>query len=236
MGVARAELDVVLDRKGGNPKIVGRDGRATLAQLQKYPGVVLSCCIVGQEHTHPIAGQKLPESSEVLRFAVAGGKSSPQFANHDQGEENSRRPSHHLDPARFAPQKIAVGVCVERDVHLLPNFGINLLKRANRRIEGGIVLPCADQGIQIVMLDRGGGLSAPAVLGQPRSESHDFLVGKAFDGLFNFTNGAHARKNARITAGFKRQFLSARDGGSHNDTVGACPRRPAATKLNAFGF
>jgi len=147
MSIGSTKLDAMLEGERGNPEIIRRNGSALLSQLQENPGVMLRGHFIWGKHAHPRAGEELPETRLISRLPVSGGESGPQFSNHDQRQKNPGRPTHDVDSARFTPQKVTVRVSVERDVHLFPNLGIDLLKCANRSIEGRILPPSADQGI-----------------------------------------------------------------------------------------
>jgi hypothetical protein len=148
----------------------------------------------------------LSQTKQILRLPVAGGESSSQFSNHDQRKKNASGAAHDFHAARFAFQKAAVRVCVERDVHLLPSFGVDLLKHSDRSIEPRIIPPCANEGIQIMVLDHRRALTTTMMLGQPRSQPHHLGVRQAFYGMLNLINGAHDGNNAQTSTGFKSPF------------------------------
>ena len=120
--------------------------------------------LIWGKHVHPRAGEELLETGLISSLPAAGGESGPQFPNYDQWQIKPSRSTHDIDSARFAPQKVTVGVRVERDVQLFPNLRVDLLKCPNRSIEGRVLPPSADQGFQVVVLSRRRGLPAPAVL------------------------------------------------------------------------
>lgn len=120
--------------------------------------------LIWGKHDNPRAGEELLETGLISSLPAAGGESGPQFPNYDQWQIKPSRTTHDVDSARFATQKVTIGVRVERDVHLFPNLGVDLLQCANRSIEGRVLPQSADQGIQVVVLSRRRGLPAPAVL------------------------------------------------------------------------
>ena len=144
MSIGSTKLDDVLDGKRGNPEVIRRNGRTLFSQLQENPGVMLRGFLIWGKHAHPRAGEELLEPRLISSLPAAGGESGPQFPNHDQRQIKPSRPTHDVDSARFAPQKVTVGVRVERDVNLFPNLGVDLLKCANRSIECRVLPPSAD--------------------------------------------------------------------------------------------
>lgn len=206
MRVGTAQRHTMLEGQCGDPEVVGRYGRARLTELQKDPGLVLGGCFVRQQDRHARARQELPQRREICFLAAAGGESGAQLPKHNERNEDTGGTADDFDSDWHAAQEVAVGVGIERDVHLLPNFCVDLVKRPDRGVERRIFAPRTNRGIEIVMRAVPVGSPAVPIGGEPSGESRHFRVGKALDRVLNFGDGAHERKGADIACRFKSRF------------------------------
>lgn len=78
----------MLADEGGDPEIVGGNGRALVSQLGEESGVMMRGLLVSIEHADQWGVEKFGEEAFILRGPGATGKSSPQFGQHYEWDDD----------------------------------------------------------------------------------------------------------------------------------------------------
>jgi hypothetical protein len=112
VAVAGAEQEVVLEDEGGDPQVVGGNGRSLAPELAEDRGVVMGRLFVGENDANAGLHQETPQRAFVLGAAFAEREASAQLRQYDEREEDgvgSLDESHYVDDSA-AEIGVAVGV------------------------------------------------------------------------------------------------------------------------------
>ena len=119
MAIEGDELGAGFEGVGGDPDVVGGDGRARLAQGGGDATEAVGGGARDDLKGDPGLGQEIIEGCEVLFVAVAVAKAEQQLAHHDHREDDLLGAANQARNVGVALQQLDVGVGVEHALHSL---------------------------------------------------------------------------------------------------------------------
>ena len=86
--IPRVQRKIVLQNKGRQPHVVGRNRGALFPELAENGCVVVRRLVVSEEHAHALFHEEPPEYALVLGLPAPVGKAGPKLAEHDERQRN----------------------------------------------------------------------------------------------------------------------------------------------------
>ena len=120
-GILKEQQKVVLDHQRGDPKIVGRDGRALTPEFGEEGRIVVGRLLIGVGDADARGVEELGELRLVPASLGPGGESRPQLSEDDERQAHVLGAAQDLDGLRVAFGRGAIGVGIEGDPHQSPS-------------------------------------------------------------------------------------------------------------------